>query len=130
MISAIAADARLKDSDVRVAVVLLFKFHNTKRGKCFPSYETMAKAAGCGRRTAIRAVERLKRTGWLAVAPGHAGYSNRYAFPTVVTAESLANAPTDDTPDTTVVTPASPKWCHSSHPTGDSDVTQTHEWNS
>jgi hypothetical protein len=129
MISAIAADVRLKDSDVRVAVVLLFKFHNTKEGKCFPSYETIAQAAGCGRRTAIRAVERLKQTGWLAVAPGHAGYSNRYAFPTVVTAESLANSPTDDTPDTTVVTPASPGWCHPSHPTSDPDVTQTHEQN-
>ena len=61
MISAIAADVRLKDSDVRVAVALLFKFHNTKQGKCFPSYETIAQAAGCGRRTAIRAVERLER---------------------------------------------------------------------
>ena len=43
---------------VAVLEALLWGFHNTKSGLCFPSYERIAEAAGCARSTvADRALE-------------------------------------------------------------------------
>lgn len=49
----------------RVVLMLLADNHNTNTGACFPAYETIAKAAGFDRRTAIRAVKELEGLGLL-----------------------------------------------------------------
>src|SRR3978361_1935811 len=45
-----------------VLQALVFGFANTKTGSCFPSYEAIAKRAGCCRDTAIEAVKVLEDT--------------------------------------------------------------------
>ena len=44
---------------------LLWSFHNAGSGKCFPSYETIADRAGCGRSTVHAAIRALERAGIL-----------------------------------------------------------------
>jgi hypothetical protein len=46
--------------DLAVLEALLFGFHNAHTGLCFPSYETIAKAAGCARSTVYVAIKRLE----------------------------------------------------------------------
>ena len=41
---------------------LLWRFHNANDGRCFPSYETIAEAAGCARSTVAEAIKQLD--GW------------------------------------------------------------------
>lgn len=46
---------------------LLWGFHNARDGRCFPSYETIARLAGCARSTvavAIKALEVCKLLSW------------------------------------------------------------------
>jgi hypothetical protein len=50
-----------------VLTALLWRFHNAASGKCFPSYEAIAEAAGCSRTSvylAIRALEALGLLTW------------------------------------------------------------------
>jgi hypothetical protein len=49
-----------------VLEALLWAFHNAKSGVCFPSYETIAKAAGCARSTAAEAIKALEDAGILS----------------------------------------------------------------
>lgn len=44
---------------------LLWGFHNAASGKCFPSYEAIAEAAGCHRDTVYEAIRALERVGLL-----------------------------------------------------------------
>ena len=44
----------------RVLSVLLWKFHNSRTGFCFPSYETIAAAAKCCRDTVYEAIKALE----------------------------------------------------------------------
>lgn len=44
---------------------LLYGFHNAVSGHCFPSYETLAKSAGCARSTIALAVQLLEASGLL-----------------------------------------------------------------
>lgn len=44
---------------------LLFGFHNSKDGRCFPSYETIADRAGCARSTVYEAIRALEEAGIL-----------------------------------------------------------------
>jgi hypothetical protein len=46
-----------------VLEALLWGFHNAKSGVCFPSYETIAKAAGCARSTVAEAIRALEDAG-------------------------------------------------------------------
>lgn len=46
--------------------VLLWKFHNARDGRCFPSYETIAEAAGCARSTVYEAITMLETAGLLS----------------------------------------------------------------
>jgi len=46
-----------------VLEVLLWVFHNAKSGLCFPSYETIAEAAGCARSTVAEAIKALEDAG-------------------------------------------------------------------
>jgi hypothetical protein len=50
---------------VAVGLALLYVFHNTITGHCFPSYERLAEAAGCARSTVAEAIHMLERAGVL-----------------------------------------------------------------
>jgi len=45
---------------------LLWGFHNAATGKCFPSYEAIADAAGCARSTVYEAIRALEQVGVLS----------------------------------------------------------------
>jgi AraC-like DNA-binding protein len=49
-----------------VLEALLWRFHNARSGLCFPSYETIATAAGCARSTVAEAIKALEAAGLLA----------------------------------------------------------------
>jgi len=46
--------------------VLLWQFHNARSGLCFPSYESIAAAAGCARSTVAEAIKALEDAGLLS----------------------------------------------------------------
>jgi hypothetical protein len=48
-----------------VLLALLMGFHNAGTGRCFPSYETIAEAAGCHRDTVAEAIKMLEAAGIL-----------------------------------------------------------------
>jgi len=50
---------------LEVAKALLFGFHNSKSGRCFPSYEAIAEKAGCARSTVHKAIRALEDAGIL-----------------------------------------------------------------
>jgi hypothetical protein len=49
-----------------VLEALLWSFHNARSGLCFPSYETIAEAAGCARSTVAEALRALEDAGILS----------------------------------------------------------------
>jgi len=49
-----------------VLEALLWGFHNARSGLCFPSYETIAKRAGCARSTVGEAIKALEDAGILS----------------------------------------------------------------
>ena len=49
-----------------VLQALLWRFHNAATGKCFPSYEAIADAAGCARSTVYEAIRALEQVGVLS----------------------------------------------------------------
>ena len=51
-----------------VYAALLMGFHNNGSGRCFPSYDRIAEAAGCCRRTVAMALAALEAAGLLSVA--------------------------------------------------------------
>jgi hypothetical protein len=51
-----------------VYAALLMGFHNNDSGRCFPSYDAIAEAAGCCRRTVAMALAALEAAGLLSVA--------------------------------------------------------------
>ena len=50
---------------LEVLHVLLWGFHNSRDGRCFPSYETIADRAGCARSTVAEALKVLEWAGVL-----------------------------------------------------------------
>jgi Helix-turn-helix domain len=50
---------------LRVLRALLYGFHNSKTGRCFPSYETIMKEADCARSTVYEAIKTLEEVGIL-----------------------------------------------------------------
>jgi hypothetical protein len=50
---------------LEVLGALLWNFHNSRDGRCFPSYETIAKRAGCARSTVAEALKALEWAGVL-----------------------------------------------------------------
>jgi hypothetical protein len=56
----------LTDKFLTVLRVLLWDFHNAGNGRCFPSYETIAEHAHCGRTTVYAAINALERAGILS----------------------------------------------------------------
>jgi hypothetical protein len=53
----------LKRTGLQVLRILLFHFHNVASGRCDPSLETIAKAAGMARSTVVKALSRLEAVG-------------------------------------------------------------------
>ena len=49
-----------------VLEALLWTFHNARTGLCFPSYESIADAAGCNRDTVAEAIKALEAAGLLS----------------------------------------------------------------
>jgi DNA-binding GntR family transcriptional regulator len=49
-----------------VLTALLWRFHNAATGKCFPSYEAIAEAAGSARGTVYEAIRALEQVGVLS----------------------------------------------------------------
>lgn len=68
LLQAIVADPDLPPTAKTVAVALVLNFYNGKTDRCFPSYESLAEAAGLRRRaTAIEAIKILGDAGWLEI---------------------------------------------------------------
>jgi CRP-like cAMP-binding protein len=59
------AYGQLTAKAVAVLEALLWAFHNARSGLCFPSYETIAEAAGCARSTVAEAIRALEDSGVL-----------------------------------------------------------------
>ncbi len=53
----------LKRTGLQVLKVLIFHFHNVHCGRCDPSLETIAKAAGMAKSTVVKALKRLEAAG-------------------------------------------------------------------
>ena|SRR5689334_8394517 len=61
----IAAIFVLTAIDELVWRTLYYTFMDHKKGDCWPSLATLAKHAGCSRRTACTSIKRLRKAGWL-----------------------------------------------------------------
>jgi hypothetical protein len=59
------ADPDLSDGAVRVAGALLFVFHNTTSGQCFPSNASVARVVGMHEDTISRHVSKLVKAGYV-----------------------------------------------------------------
>jgi len=61
------AYGRISAKALQVFWVLLYQFHNSAKGACFPSYEKIMAAAGCCRDTVANAITALESCGLVAV---------------------------------------------------------------
>ena len=52
---------------------LLYGFHNTRNGRCFPSYEAIAERAHCTRSTVSEAIHALEAAGILTARTASSG---------------------------------------------------------
>ena len=78
----------LKRTGLAVLRALLFAFANIATGRCDPSYDTLARAAGVARSTVAVALGRLEAAGLLERVRRQAGrvrYTNAYRFPVAET---------------------------------------------
>jgi hypothetical protein len=80
LVSALCADPRLSGDQLRVAVALLFTFHNTKTGKCCPSHHQLAKASATCETTSKSAIKKLKAMGVIEFEPNNGGRSKRNRY--------------------------------------------------
>jgi hypothetical protein len=64
ILNCIAIDPRLKDSDVRLAIIL-FRFMNAQTGQCNPAEGTLAELMKCTTKTVENCKNRLREHGWL-----------------------------------------------------------------
>lgn len=93
---------------------LLWVFHNSKTGRCFPSYERIAAIAGCARSTvalAIKSLEEVRLLTWhnrivrlrIAGVVQLVRTSNAYQFPSLV---QMPTPKSDVRPGTPVKSPS------------------------
>lgn len=83
LLKAMLADANLSASAKVIGTVLLIHFHNSKTGRCNPSFRAIGEAAGRTRRAVFPAVEELHSAGWLVIEGtkgGAPGSTNSFAF--------------------------------------------------
>ncbi len=57
----------LKRTGLAVLRALMNEFYNHRTGECYPSYDTLAEAAGCCRETVRQALKALKATGFIEI---------------------------------------------------------------
>ena len=97
----------LSPAVVKVAIRLAL-FRNIKSGRCDPSYAALAEGAHVSERTAIRAIGKLERDGWLTIDRGNGrGNRNQFALtlpPERVTLESGFTAEKGDSREAERVT--------------------------
>jgi hypothetical protein len=68
----------LHGADIKVCNVLALKYYNSKRGRAWPSYETLAKVTGLHRNSVKKTVNKLDKLGLVIKQGGHTGKSNYY----------------------------------------------------
>ncbi len=76
----------LKRTGLAVLRALLFGFANVATGRCDPSFDTLARAAGVARSTVAVALRRLEAAGLLTRIRRQVGlirHSNAYVFPRI-----------------------------------------------
>jgi helix-turn-helix protein len=61
-----AYGAGITAKGLEIMEALLWRFHNAKSGLCFPSYDALAKAAGCARSTVAEALKALEGAGLIS----------------------------------------------------------------
>jgi hypothetical protein len=78
------SDQRLRPRDV-IVLAALASFRNAGSGKCYPSRQRIADAAGCGLTTATTSLRRLEVAGWITrtthMRPGGGKGSTDYRIP-------------------------------------------------
>lgn len=68
-----------------ILIYISIRSFNNEFDGCFPSYESIAKRAGCSRDYVIKAVKRLEKAGMISVKRSRKrDESNRYTFPTKI----------------------------------------------
>lgn len=89
LITKLCQDPCLSAAQFRVTVALLLHFHNTRNGKCFPSYSQLAAASCTSKTTAKRTTKKLKAIDVVDVPANQGGRSRRnsYDFKTVSPAD-------------------------------------------
>jgi hypothetical protein len=99
LFNAIMADTTLTAVAKNVAAVLLITFRNNKTGLCNPSFETIAKRAGCSVRAAKQAAQAMKAAGWLdwtGTKGGGKGNTNHFRF--ILKTDFIADYGADSAP--------------------------------
>jgi DNA-binding transcriptional ArsR family regulator len=89
----------LKRTGLAVLKALLFGFANVATGRCDPSFDTLARAAGVARSTVAVALGRLEAAGLLERVRrqiGRVRYSNAYRFPAAETLPGPRVSPKSD----------------------------------
>jgi len=104
-------DPPLRRSEMTVAITLA-NMANAKTGVCWPSLNTLAISTNADRRSVVRAINQLSRSGFIQVERT-LGRSNVYRLnptsDTTVTPPVTPLSPTSDASVTPPVTPMSPK---------------------
>jgi len=67
LLARMVRNPQLTRGDIAVAFVLLYRHFNGESGRCDPSFATIAKGAGMGRRQAIYCAHRLRDLGYFRV---------------------------------------------------------------
>ena len=78
---------------LEVLEALLWGFHNSRTGRCFPSYEAIAAKAECARSTVAEALKALEWAGVLTWAAPHRPDPGARARPVRPLGEPLARHP-------------------------------------
>jgi Helix-turn-helix domain len=94
------AYGRISAKALAVLQALLWRFHNAASGKCFPSYEAIAEAAGCARSTVYEgALEQIGVLSWVnrikrarEYVPGLFGKASAWRWRVVRTSNSYVLA--------------------------------------
>jgi hypothetical protein len=78
--SAMCRDERLSNGQCRVGIALLFTFHNTVTGECYPSFRQLAEKSRTSQGTVLRAINALEDAGYLDVERSDGGCNERNSY--------------------------------------------------
>jgi hypothetical protein len=71
---------RLTGNQFKVAYMLLLPFHNSKTGKCFPSYRQLADMSDTSRPTAVTTIKKLQELAVIKVDASNGGWNKRNTY--------------------------------------------------